>query len=258
MQGQLFSFLSSIYAAEQHRNRVLLSTGDSATASALALPPHASNEAAQRLLAASLAAQQASEQHLQLSNVVQQAAPDWHSDASRASRSGDLSLNASWRQQPADDGNNPQIIASRQFAARNQAGKWMAHNAADKRIHAHSQYSSAKSINASKQANTKHIDKSPVSSPRDSSNNSPLTLNASGRVRTAYNSIQILALEREFSISMYLSRVRRIELAQSLALTEKQIKIWFQNRRVKQKKEQTTTPTSTASINSVPKPINST
>lgn len=63
------------------------------------------------------------------------------------------------------------------------------------------------------------------------------TSSNSGRVRTAYTSIQILNLEREFNNNMYLSRIRRIELAQKLKLTEKQVKIWFQNRRVKYKKE---------------------
>lgn len=69
------------------------------------------------------------------------------------------------------------------------------------------------------------------------------------RSRTAYTSYQLIALERAFLKNNYISRPSRTFMAKELGLFEKQIKIWFQNRRMKDKtgKPKIATTTITAS-----------
>ncbi|GMR61683.1 hypothetical protein PMAYCL1PPCAC_31878, partial [Pristionchus mayeri] len=63
--------------------------------------------------------------------------------------------------------------------------------------------------------------------------------NKKKKTRTVFSRYQVSQLENTFEMKRYLSSNERSALANKLTLTETQVKIWFQNRRNKFKRQAT-------------------
>ncbi|XP_061401551.1 streptococcal hemagglutinin-like [Musca vetustissima] len=70
------------------------------------------------------------------------------------------------------------------------------------------------------------------------------------KARTTFTGRQIFELEKQFEIKKYLSSSERTEMAKLLNVTETQVKIWFQNRRTKWKRQDNVTNSEAAEVKS--------
>ncbi|KAF8767536.1 Homeobox protein ceh-9 like protein [Argiope bruennichi] len=77
----------------------------------------------------------------------------------------------------------------------------------------------------------------PPQAPQDSGSDPESEKNKKKKARTTFTGRQIFELEKQFEIKKYLSSSERAEMAKLLNVTETQVKIWFQNRRTKWKKQ---------------------
>lgn len=57
------------------------------------------------------------------------------------------------------------------------------------------------------------------------------------RTRTIFTADQLERLEKEFDRQQYIVGTQRLYLAADLGLSETQVKIWFQNRRIKWRRQ---------------------
>lgn len=76
------------------------------------------------------------------------------------------------------------------------------------------------------------------------------------KYRVVYTDQQRLELEKEFHYTRYITIRRKAELAQSLQLSERQVKIWFQNRRAKDRKQKKKSENGSAAAASVVNHLN--
>jgi homeobox protein EMX len=71
---------------------------------------------------------------------------------------------------------------------------------------------------------------------RETAAETSTTTTSGKRSRTAFTPIQLLVLETAFEKNHYVVGLERKQLAVYLKLTEQQVKVWYQNRRTKYKK----------------------
>ncbi|KAL3069757.1 hypothetical protein niasHS_015991 [Heterodera schachtii] len=73
------------------------------------------------------------------------------------------------------------------------------------------------------------------------------------RFRTSFSGWQLTALEAQFHVQQYLVGEQRAHFAEQLGLGPTQVKVWFQNRRIRFRKDQRTAKAQNGTVTELPK-----